>query len=56
MSFQEPGQEFSSIRPRRCSAGFPALESGKGEIKKMRPEKAHRFGLGKPVGLTPEKK
>jgi hypothetical protein len=53
---QKPGQKLSSIRPRRCSAGFPALESGKGEIKKMRPKKRDRFGLRKAVGLTPENK
>jgi len=56
MLFHEPGQELSGIRPRRCPARFPALQGCKGQIEEMRPEKGHRFGLGKPVALTPEKK
>jgi hypothetical protein len=56
MLFQEPGQKLSGIRPRRRPTRFPAFQGCKGQIKKMRPEKHHRFGLRKPVGSTPEKK
>ena len=53
---QEALEELPGIGPGLGAARFPAFESRKRQIKKMRPEKGHRFGLGKPVVLTPENK
>jgi hypothetical protein len=53
---QEALEELPGIGPGPGAARFPAFESGKRQIKKMRTEKYHRFGLRKPVDTTPENK
>jgi hypothetical protein len=53
---QEALKELTGIRPWRRPTRFPAFQGCKGQIKKMCPEKHHRFGLRKSVGLTPENK
>ena len=53
---QEALKELPGIGPGLGAARFPTFQGCKGQIKKMRPEKHHRFGLRKPVGTTPENK